>query len=165
MSPTPGRPPTPKRVEQLSRAVVGAREIRQTLADVRAAGSAAEYLAVDITDPAATAAALAPYRERITGLVQGAGVPADQLIADKKASGIERVFAPKLTGLRVVSGALDAARLRHVVLFSSVAGFFGNRGQSDYAMANGEGRESASPTFAVPAGCRAPARHPAPGRT
>lgn len=72
---------------------------------------------------------------------------------------------PKLTGLRVVSGALDAARLRHVVLFSSVAGFFGNRGQSDYAMANGEGRESASPTFAVPAGCRAPARHPAPGRT
>ncbi|MGC3002727.1 SDR family NAD(P)-dependent oxidoreductase, partial [Streptomyces sp. G35A] len=131
-----GEKPTPKRVEQLARAVVGAREIRQTLADVRAAGSTAEYLAVDITDPAATAAALAPYRERITGLVHGAGVLADQLIANKKASEIERVFAPKLTGLRVVSGALDAARLRHVVLFSSVAGFFGNRGQSDYAMAN-----------------------------
>ncbi len=131
-----GEKPTPKRVEQLSRAVTGAREIRRTLADVRAAGSTAEYLAVDITDPAATAAALAPYRERVTGLVHGAGVLADQLVAHKKASEIERVFAPKLTGLRVVSGALDAARLRHVVLFSSVAGFFGNRGQSDYAMAN-----------------------------
>ncbi len=131
-----GEKPTPKRVEQLSRAVTGAREIRQTLADVRAAGSTVEYLAVDITDPAATAAALAPYRERVTGLVHGAGVLADQLVAHKKASEIERVFAPKLTGLRVVSGALDAARLRHVVLFSSVAGFFGNRGQSDYAMAN-----------------------------
>ncbi|MEU1081291.1 SDR family NAD(P)-dependent oxidoreductase [Streptomyces sp. NPDC005908] len=131
-----GEKPTPKRVEQLSRAVTGAREIRRTLADVRAAGSTVEYLAVDITDPAATAAVLAPYRERVTGLVHGAGVLADQLVAHKKASEIERVFAPKLTGLRVVSGALDAARLRHVVLFSSVAGFFGNRGQSDYAMAN-----------------------------
>ncbi|AXG81636.1 type I polyketide synthase [Streptomyces paludis] len=131
-----GEKPTPKRVEQLARAVVGAREIRGTLADLRAAGSTAEYLAVDITDPAATAAALAPYRERVTGLVHGAGVLADQLIANKKASEIERVFAPKLAGLRVVSGALDADRLRHLVLFSSVAGFFGNRGQSDYAMAN-----------------------------
>ncbi|MFI6344271.1 SDR family NAD(P)-dependent oxidoreductase [Streptomyces sp. NPDC050560] len=131
-----GEKPTPKRVEQLSRAVIGAREIRGTLADLHAAGSTAEYLAVDITDQAATAAALAPYRSRITGLVHGAGVLADQLVANKKASEIERVFAPKLTGLRVVAGALDPERLRHLVLFSSVAGFFGNRGQSDYAMAN-----------------------------
>jgi acyl carrier protein/NADP-dependent 3-hydroxy acid dehydrogenase YdfG len=122
-----GEKPTPKRVEQLFRAVTGAREIRATLT---------EYLAVDITDPAATAAALAPYKERVTGLVHGAGVLADQLIANKKASEIERVFAPKLAGLRTVADALDADRLRHVVLFSSVAGFFGNRGQSDYAMAN-----------------------------
>ncbi|MET9734669.1 SDR family NAD(P)-dependent oxidoreductase, partial [Streptomyces sp. NPDC006458] len=131
-----GEKPTPKRVEQLYGAVVGAREIRQTLADVQAAGSTVEYLAVDITDPAATTAALAPYKERITGLVHGAGVLADQLIANKKASEIERVFAPKLTGLRSVAAALDSDILRHIVLFSSVAGFFGNRGQSDYAMAN-----------------------------
>ncbi len=115
---------------------MGAREIRGTLEQVRAAGSQVEYLAADITDAAATAAALAPYRERITGLVHGAGVLADQLIANKKASEIERVFAPKLAGLRAVTAALPAGSLRHVVLFSSVAGFFGNQGQSDYAMAN-----------------------------
>ncbi|MDX3308673.1 SDR family NAD(P)-dependent oxidoreductase [Streptomyces sp. ME08-AFT2] len=131
-----GEKPTPKRVEQLYRAVTGAREIRATLAELRAAGSRAEYLAVDITDPTATAAALAPYRERVTGLVHGAGVLADQLIGNKKASEIERVFAPKLDGLRAVTAALPATALRHVLLFSSVAGFFGNRGQSDYAMAN-----------------------------
>ncbi|WP_406267219.1 SDR family NAD(P)-dependent oxidoreductase [Streptomyces sp. NBC_00191] len=131
-----GEKPTPKRVEQLYRAVVGAREIRKTIEDVRAAGSQVEYLAVDITDPAAVAAALAPHKERISGLVHGAGVLADQLIANKKASEIERVFAPKLAGLRAVTAALPADALRHVVLFSSVAGFFGNRGQSDYAMAN-----------------------------
>ncbi|WP_406305298.1 SDR family NAD(P)-dependent oxidoreductase [Streptomyces sp. NBC_00885] len=131
-----GEKPTPKRVEQLYRAVVGAREIRKTIEDVRAAGSQVEYLAVDITDPAAVATALAPHKERISGLVHGAGVLADQLIANKKASEIERVFAPKLAGLRAVTAALPADALRHVVLFSSVAGFFGNRGQSDYAMAN-----------------------------
>ncbi|MER5791095.1 SDR family NAD(P)-dependent oxidoreductase [Streptomyces sp. NPDC001980] len=131
-----GEKPTPKRVEQLYRSVVGEREVRQTLADIRAAGAEAEYLAVDITDAAATAAALAPYRERITGLVHGAGVLADQLIAAKKAAEIERVFAVKLGGLRSVVAALPAERLRHIALFSSVAGFFGNRGQSDYAMAN-----------------------------
>ncbi|MFD4596527.1 SDR family NAD(P)-dependent oxidoreductase [Streptomyces sp. NPDC058464] len=131
-----GEKPTPKRVEQLYRSVVGEREVRQTLAEIRAAGAEAEYLAVDITDAAATAAVLAPYRERITGLVHGAGVLADQLIAAKKAAEIERVFAVKLGGLRSVVAALPAERLRHVLLFSSVAGFFGNRGQSDYAMAN-----------------------------
>ncbi|MCY0935119.1 type I polyketide synthase [Streptomyces sp. H34-S4] len=131
-----GEKPTPKRVEQLSQSVVGAREIRGTLEQVRAAGSQVEYLAADITDAAATTAALAPYRERVTGLVHGAGVLADQLIANKKASEIERVFAPKLAGLRAVTAALPAEALRHIVLFSSVAGFFGNQGQSDYAMAN-----------------------------
>ncbi|MET7615488.1 SDR family NAD(P)-dependent oxidoreductase [Streptomyces sp. NPDC005408] len=131
-----GEKPTPKRVEQLYRAVVGAREISKTIEDVRAAGSQVEYLAVDITDPAAVATALAPHKDRISGLVHGAGVLADQLIANKKASEIERVFAPKLAGLRAVTAALPADALRHVVLFSSVAGFFGNRGQSDYAMAN-----------------------------
>ncbi|MEZ3179475.1 SDR family NAD(P)-dependent oxidoreductase [Streptomyces pimonensis] len=131
-----GQKPTPRRVEQLYRAVVGEREVRHTLADIRAAGSEVAYLPVDITDAAATAAALAPYRERITGLVHGAGVLADQLISAKKAAEIERVLSVKLGGLRSVLAALPAERLRHVLLFSSVAGFFGNRGQSDYAMAN-----------------------------
>jgi NAD(P)-dependent dehydrogenase (short-subunit alcohol dehydrogenase family) len=131
-----GEKPTPKRVERLQQTVVGAREIRRTLQSLHEAGSQAEYLAVDIVDPDATATALAPYRAQITGLVHGAGVLADQLIAKKKAAEIERVFAPKLTGLQSVISALSPGSLRHVVLFSSVAGFFGNRGQSDYAMAN-----------------------------
>ncbi|MFF9202234.1 SDR family NAD(P)-dependent oxidoreductase, partial [Streptomyces sp. NPDC014986] len=131
-----GEKPTPKKVGRLAAAVAGSREIRATLDALRAAGSRAEYLAVDITDQAATAAVLAPHRDRVTGLVHGAGVLADQMIVHKKASEIERVFAPKLAGLRSVMAALSGERLRHVVLFSSVAGFFGNQGQSDYAMAN-----------------------------
>ncbi|MFI7068347.1 SDR family NAD(P)-dependent oxidoreductase [Kribbella sp. NPDC050124] len=131
-----GEKPTPKRVEELCRPVVGEREIREVLAEVAAVGSEVEYLSADITDAAATAAALAPYAERITGLVHGAGVLADQFVSAKQPENIESVFAPKLAGLQTIVNALPAERLRHLVLFSSAAGFFGNRGQSDYAMAN-----------------------------
>lgn len=131
-----GVKPTPRDVERIARELTGQREIRNTLAAVREAGAESEYLAVDITDEAAVRAALAPYRERVTGIVHGAGVLADGLIADKRPADVERVLGTKLTGLGHVLGAVPGERLRHVVLFSSVAGFFGNRGQGDYAMAN-----------------------------
>ncbi|MFF5343916.1 SDR family NAD(P)-dependent oxidoreductase [Streptomyces althioticus] len=131
-----GGKPSPRAVEAMAREVTAVREIRGTLAGLRAAGSAAEYLAVDVGDADAVREALAPYRARVTGVVHGAGVLADGLVRDKKAGDVDRVLATKLTGLRNVLGALDGERVRHVLLFSSVAGFFGNRGQSDYAMAN-----------------------------
>ncbi|WP_198586835.1 SDR family NAD(P)-dependent oxidoreductase [Glycomyces xiaoerkulensis] len=131
-----GAKPTPREVERIARDLTGQREIRRTLADLREAGSEAEYLAVDITDENAVREALAPYRERITGVVHGAGVLADGLVKDKQAAEVQRVLGTKVTGLRHVLGAVPREQMRHVMLFSSVAGFFGNRGQSDYAMAN-----------------------------
>ncbi len=131
-----GAKPSPRAVEAMAREVTGVREIRGTLEALRAAGAEAEYLAVDVSDADAVREALAPHRARVTGVVHGAGVLADGLVRDKKAGDVDRVLATKLTGLRNVLGALDADAVRHVVLFSSVAGFFGNRGQSDYAMAN-----------------------------
>jgi len=81
-------------------------------------------------------AALAGCRARVTGLVHGAGVLADALLPDKTPSQIERVFRAKLDGLRNVLDALDCSALRHLVLFTSVAGLLGNPGQADYAVAN-----------------------------
>jgi NAD(P)-dependent dehydrogenase (short-subunit alcohol dehydrogenase family) len=68
--------------------------------------------------------------------VHGAGVLADRLAEEKTEAELRRVFAPKVGGLENVMRYLDSARLTHVALFSSAAAFFGNRGQSDYAMAN-----------------------------
>ncbi|MEV0296209.1 SDR family NAD(P)-dependent oxidoreductase [Nocardia sp. NPDC050710] len=131
-----GGKPTPREVERIFRGLVAGREIRATLAAIRATDATAEYLPVDITDAAATAAVLAPYRGRITGLVHGAGVLADKAITDQRRADVAPVLATKLTGLASTLAALDTERLRHVVLFSSIAGFFGNRGQSSYASAN-----------------------------
>lgn len=129
-----GDKPVPREVERIARDLLAQREIRGTIAAIEDAGASATYLTVDITDGGATAAALAGHQ--ITGIVHGAGVLADQLISDKDEQDVAAVLAPKLTGLDSVLDAVDLQRLRHIVLFSSVAGFFGNRAQSDYAMAN-----------------------------
>nr|WP_104784307.1 type I polyketide synthase [Streptomyces sp. QL37]PPQ56489.1 beta keto-acyl synthase [Streptomyces sp. QL37] len=132
-----GEKATPRGVEAIYRELTGSREIRANLDRLRGTGATVEYLVVDITDAAAVRAALAPYAPRVTGVVHGAGVLADRLIADKTPEEIARVLGTKIVGLGHVLDALRGpADLRHLVFFSSVAGFFGNRGQSDYAVAN-----------------------------
>jgi NAD(P)-dependent dehydrogenase (short-subunit alcohol dehydrogenase family) len=94
---------------------------------------------MDAGDPASVERALASARETygaITGLVHGAGVLADRLVMEKTEAELRSVFAPKVGGLQNILSVLGPAHLSHVALFSSAAAFFGNRGQSDYAMAN-----------------------------
>ncbi|NUP39882.1 MAG: acyltransferase domain-containing protein [Streptomyces sp.] len=118
------------------REITAGREIRATLAALRDAGAEAEYIAVDLTDAEAVRTALRPHADRVTGVVHGAGVLADQFLADKDAEGVGRVVGTKLTGLGNVLDALDAERLRHLVVFTSVSGIYGNLRQADYALAN-----------------------------
>jgi acyl transferase domain-containing protein len=112
------------------------REIRSTLRELRAAGVDVEYVAADVGDTEAVRAALAPYADRVSGVIHGAGVLADQFLADKGPEDIARVVSAKLTGLDNVLTALDPERLRHLVLFTSVSGIHGNARQTDYSMAN-----------------------------
>jgi NAD(P)-dependent dehydrogenase (short-subunit alcohol dehydrogenase family) len=122
-----------------ARAVLAAREVRATLAALEGAGSSTRYIPVDVRDPDAVARALGDVRRQwgpISGFVHGAGTLADKLIADKAEDGFARVFDTKVRGLRGMLAALADDPLEVICLFSSVAGWFGNAGQSDYAMAN-----------------------------
>ncbi|OUE22979.1 Phenolphthiocerol synthesis polyketide synthase type I Pks15/1 [Clavibacter michiganensis] len=132
-----GKRPTPRAVGALADPVLAGRRITEQLAALERAGVRAHYIRVDLTDADATRQALAPFAARITAVVHGAGAIADKLIADKAPEDARRVIATKLRSLEnVLAGLGGSSRLRHVVLFSSVAGLFGNRGQGDYAMAN-----------------------------
>jgi acyl transferase domain-containing protein/NADP-dependent 3-hydroxy acid dehydrogenase YdfG len=134
-----GRQLAPKALAAAVRDVLAQREIRATLERLRAAGSVAEYFACDTTDATSVGATLAQVRGRlgpITALVHGAGVLADKLIAEKTPEQFARVFDTKVRGLQVLLEATANDGLDALVLFSSVAGRFGNRGQCDYAMAN-----------------------------
>lgn len=134
-----GEKPTPPAVNRMARGVLSRREITGTLDAVQAAGGQAEYASVDITDAASVRGAIGQAAATLgppTGIIHGAGVLADKLIEAKSRDDFEMVYATKVTGLENLLAAVDPARLSHLVLFSSVAGFYGNVGQSDYALAN-----------------------------
>ncbi|WP_067677132.1 type I polyketide synthase [Nocardia miyunensis] len=122
---------TPREIDRSCASVRAVREIRSTLAEL---GDRAVYAAADVTDAEAVRAAVEPWRDTLTGIVHGAGVLADSMIADKTAESVTRVLRPKLAGLAAALAAVQ--RPRHLVLFTSVAGLFGNAGQADYAAAN-----------------------------
>jgi NAD(P)-dependent dehydrogenase (short-subunit alcohol dehydrogenase family) len=60
----------------------------------------------------------------------------DRWLRDKSPEAFDRVLGTKLEGALTLAGLLDPDALRFAVFFSSVAGRFGNQGQSDYAAAN-----------------------------
>ena len=128
----------PASIEALASKTLAAREIRATMRDLAASGASAEYHAVDVRDPAAFGAFLDGLYERhgrIDGVVHGAGVLDDRLLAQKTRDAFDRVFDTKVASARVL-----ASRLRpdvgFVAFFASVSGAFGNRGQIDYSAAN-----------------------------
>lgn len=129
----------PKELAWRAGSVLAGREVRATLAAMAAVGAKARYLAVDITDRAAVVDAFETVRATdgsITGVVHGAGVLADKLIAEQSDEAFDKVFTTKVTGLQVLLDATAADSLKVLCLFSSVAARSGNRGQVAYAMAN-----------------------------
>lgn len=72
---------------------------------------------------------------RIDGVIHGAGLLEDKLFLHKTAESFERVFTTKVTPLRVLVEELKE-EVQFVILFSSIASVYGNRGQTDYAAAN-----------------------------
>lgn len=134
-----GEKPTPARIQKLFSAIRSSREVHETLRAVEQAGGKAEYLSVDVTDSAALHEQLRGPVSRlgdVTGIIHGAGTLVDKLIEKKSESDFETVVSPKVTGLENMLGCVDMRRLNFLVLFSSIVGFFGNVGQSDYAIAN-----------------------------
>ena len=134
-----GAAATPQTISATVERVVAAREIRETLEKLAAAGSEARYVTADVRDSAALIRILEGIRREwgpIRGLVHGAGVLSDALLGKKTDAQFDRVFDTKVLGLR---GLLDATRedpIAWMCLFSSVAARSGNAGQADYAMAN-----------------------------
>ncbi|GJD15809.1 hypothetical protein RIVM261_007650 [Rivularia sp. IAM M-261] len=134
-----GGKPTPMSIQKLYNQIASSREIKETLAAIKKAGGNAEYLSVDVTDVAALKAKIPQAAARVgavTGIIHGAGNLADKLIEKKTSEDFEKVYTAKVQGLENLFNSIPASQLQHLVLFSSVTGFYGNIGQSDYAIAN-----------------------------
>ncbi|MBT0654747.1 SDR family NAD(P)-dependent oxidoreductase, partial [Geomobilimonas luticola] len=129
----------PREIEERFQAVIAGRELSATMARIAAAGGHALYRSVDIRDGAAVGAVVEELRQEygpVRGIVHGAGVLADRLIADKSREQFTAVYGTKVDGLRALLAATRDDSLRFIALFSSTTGRFGRTGQVDYAVAN-----------------------------
>ena len=134
-----GKKPSPKLIKQMIGPVLANREITQTLQAIESNGGIAEYLSADVCDQQTLKLAINPICELwgpISGIIHGAGVLADKLIEQKTLLEFDQVYNTKIKGLDTLLACCELTELKHLVLFSSAAGFYGNSGQSDYAIAN-----------------------------
>ena len=106
---------------------------------VEAAGGTAHYHSVDLTDAEAVTAVMSDVRERsgrIDVLLHAAGLEISRNLPDKEPREYDLVFDVKSDGWFNVFHAAQDMPIGAVVVFSSVAGRFGNQGQTDYSAAN-----------------------------
>ena len=106
---------------------------------VEASGGTAHYHSVDLTDADAVAAVMADVRERsgrIDVLLHAAGLEISRDLPDKEPGEFDLVFGVKSDGWFNLFRAAHDMPIGATVVFSSVAGRFGNRGQTDYSAAN-----------------------------
>jgi acyl transferase domain-containing protein/NAD(P)H-dependent flavin oxidoreductase YrpB (nitropropane dioxygenase family) len=134
-----GHAVSPSELERAYQSVRRSREVSRSLDQMRAAGARVEYAQADVRDQAGVARVLEQWRRRFgepVGLIHGAGLIKDKLIRDKSLDAFDRVLSTKLDGALNLVHCLRPEYLRFAVFFSSIAGRFGNAGQSDYAAAN-----------------------------
>ena len=135
----PQAKPKPVEIEQMVDAALHHAEIIDTLEAITAAGGRVSYFPCDVRDRQGLTAAITKCEQElgpITGLIHGAGNIADKKIQRKTLEDFDNVFGTKIDGLEACLSRIEINKLKYLIMFSSVAGYFGNSGQSDYAMAN-----------------------------
>ncbi|NMB75009.1 MAG: SDR family oxidoreductase, partial [Myxococcales bacterium] len=129
---------TPMQVERSLRQIERQSVALATLEAIRREGAEAYYLPADVTDVAALSQAVRGIREHqghLDLVVHAAGLEHSQLLARKTAEDFDRIFGVKADGLHALLRACGEDK-PVLVMFGSVAGRFGNAGQTDYAAAN-----------------------------
>ena len=116
-----------------------ARQVVQSLEELRAMGMEVAYFSCDVTDAEQvqeTVREIIRRYGRIDGLVHGAGVLRDKLLAHLNHEDVAPVLDVKFNGAWNLFDAAAQAGLRFFVGLSSAAAIQGNRGQTNYTAAN-----------------------------
>uniref|UniRef100_UPI003D7078F0 SDR family NAD(P)-dependent oxidoreductase n=1 Tax=Nocardia sp. bgisy134 TaxID=3413789 RepID=UPI003D7078F0 len=113
----------------------GAAELR---AELQRLGAEVGFVACDVADRGALAQVLAevPSGHPLTGVFHMAGVLDDGAVGSLTPARMDAVLGPKVDAALHLHELTADLPLKAFVLFSSVAGAFGNPGQGNYAAAN-----------------------------
>jgi len=122
---------------------VGARarsqwELTRNLQRLAAAGVEARYEVCDVSDTASFSTLLGriAQADTVRGVVHGAGIQRSHLLDELDDETVDLTIRTKLAPFFAMLDSLDWSQLRLFSAFGSIAGLFGNAGQTDYALAN-----------------------------
>jgi|GEM_PF-2741737 3-oxoacyl-(acyl-carrier-protein) synthase/NAD(P)-dependent dehydrogenase (short-subunit alcohol dehydrogenase family) len=129
----------PNEVAVLVKEHYGKTILENTMSQLKDAGSEAAYYTCNVTSEEEVKKVIEDATLKfgqITGFIHGAGVLADKYIHDKVEEDFDLVAGTKIFGLNACLNNLNLDKMKYIILYSSVAAFFGNKGQTDYSIAN-----------------------------
>jgi malonyl CoA-acyl carrier protein transacylase len=134
-----GEKPTPVLVDRQILGVERGEAALRAVEAVTQAGGRAVYRSVNLLDGPAVAAVVEEIRGahgRIDVLLHAGGIEISRPLPDKAPAEFDLVFDIKADGFFSLLKAAARMPIGATVVFSSVAGRFGNAGQTDYSAAN-----------------------------
>jgi malonyl CoA-acyl carrier protein transacylase len=134
-----GERATPAMVDKELARIERAEAALSAIQAIEKAGGNAHYHSVDLTDSDAVSAVMTEIlasHDRIDVLMHAAGVEISRMLSDKPREEFDLVFDVKSSAWHSLMHAIGDTPLGAAVVFSSVAGRFGNGGQTDYSAAN-----------------------------
>ena len=126
-------------IERKAKAILAQREMLNTFRTLEETGCSVHYYSCDVNDMENLSQTIDKIQLEIgpiRGIIHGAGLLADCKIWNKDMQRFRMVLDTKYKGLNNLLSCIDKEKLKLVVSFSSVAGYFGNDGQMDYAAGN-----------------------------
>ncbi|HNU04705.1 MAG TPA: SDR family NAD(P)-dependent oxidoreductase [Anaerolineae bacterium] len=134
-----GEKVTPKQIDDKIMGIERGEAALRAIESVEAAGGVAHYFSLDLRDGDKVAAVVEDIRTRygkIDVLLHAGGLLIDRTLPNKEPHQFALVFDVKADGFFSLLKAAKGMPIGATVSFSSVAGRFGNNGQSDYSSAN-----------------------------
>ncbi len=134
-----GEKVTPVQIDRTIMGVERSEAALRAIEMVQRAGGTAYYRSLDLRDGAAVTAVVDEVRQthgRIDVLLHAGGIEISRAMTEKAPEEFDRVFDIKADGFFSLLRAARGLPIGATVSFSSVAGRFGNSGQTDYSSAN-----------------------------
>ena len=134
-----GEKVTPVQIDRTIMGVERSEAALRAVETVQQAGGTAFYRSLDLRDGPAVTAVVDELRERfgrIDVLLHAGGIEISRAMTEKSPEEFGRVFDIKADGFFNLLRAAKGLPIGATVVFSSVAGRFGNSGQADYSAAN-----------------------------
>ena len=134
-----GEKPTPATVDKQIAGIERSEAALRAIESVEATGGTAHYFSLDLRDADAVQAVVDDVRNRygkIDVLLHAGGMLIDRTLPNKEPSQFALVYDVKADGFFNLLKAATGMPIGATVVFSSVAGRFGNAAQSNYSAAN-----------------------------